>query len=189
VIGRLSGQVAAVSGTRLILDVQGVGYEIEATNGIAHGTAVGKETVVWVRTVVREGAFTLFAFETLQERDLFDTLCKVPGVGPSLGMAAVSNLGCERCVVAVKNEDVLTLRTVPGIGDRLARRIVSDLSRGKALGSVGGGDQPLGVVGELRSALENLGFHPREFESIVARCDPCLDLESALRWALAELRS
>ncbi len=187
-IGRLAGEVAEVSGSRLILDVRGVGYEVEATQGIAHRVRVGTETVVWVRTVVREGAFTLFGFETLGERDLFDTLCKVPGVGPSLGMSAVSTLGCDRAISAVRDEDVATLRTVPGIGDRLARRIVSDLSRGTTLPNVVGGEKVMGVVGELRSALENLGFHPREFEPLVARCDPSLDLESALRWALAELR-
>ncbi|MHB8189430.1 MAG: Holliday junction branch migration protein RuvA [Ferrimicrobium sp.] len=187
-IGRLAGTVVAVSPPHLIVDVHGVGYEVEVPRSFAEVALGGALIELWVRTVVRADAFVLYGFGALSERELFDMLVKVSGVGPSLALNVVSTLGVERCFSAVMMEDFTTLRSVPGVGEKTAKRIVIDLTSVVRQRGTIGGVAGTGTSDELRGALLALGFRTVEVEPLLARCDVSLSVEDALRWSLGELR-
>ena len=189
-IGRLSGRLVLVELPDVVIDVGGVGYELEVGSGFVSAAAVGDQVVAFVRTVVRPDALVLYGFASSQERQLFDSLLKIQGVGPALALNAISALGADGVWRAVADEDLARLRSISGVGDKTARRIVIELAvaaRGFA-GSRGGIAAVSPQRDELRSALAALGFRPAEIEGVVPRMPEELDLSDAVRWALKELR-
>ncbi len=189
-IGRLSGRLVLVELPDVVIDVGGVGYELEVGSGFVSAAAVGDQVVAFVRTVVRPDALVLYGFASSQERQLFDSLLKIQGVGPALALNAISALGADGVWRAVADEDLARLRSISGVGDKTARRIVIELAvaaRGFA-GSRGGIAALSPQRDELRSALAALGFRPAEIEGVVPRMPEELDLSDAVRWALKELR-
>ena len=189
-IGRLSGRLVLVELPHVVIDVGGVGYELEVGSGFVSAAAAGDQVVAFVRTVVRPDALVLYGFTSSQERQLFDSLLKIQGVGPALALNAISALGADGVWRAVADEDLARLRSISGVGDKTARRIVIELAvaaRGFA-GSRGGIAALSPQRDELRSALAALGFRPAEIEGVVPRMPEELDLSDAVRWALKELR-
>ena len=189
-IGRLSGRLVLVELPDVVIDVGGVGYELEVGSGFVSAAAVGDQVVAFVRTVVRPDALVLYGFASSQERQLFDSLLKIQGVGPALALNAISALGADGVWQAVADEDLARLKSISGVGDKTARRIVIELAvaaRGFA-GSRGGIAALSPQRDELRSALAALGFRSAEIEGVVPRMPEELDLSDAVRWALKELR-
>ena len=189
-IGRLSGRLVLVELPDVVIDVGGVGYELEVGSGFVSAAAVGDQVVAFVRTVVRPDALVLYGFASSQERQLFDSLLKIQGVGPALALNAISALGADGVWRAVADEDLARLKSISGVGDKTARRIVIELAvaaRGFA-GSRGGIAAVSPQRDELRSALAALGFRSAEIEGVVPQMPEELDLSDAVRWALKELR-
>ena len=118
-IGSVRGRIASKTPPQLMVDVGGLGYELEAPmSTFFHLPAVGQEVSLLTHLVVREDAHVLYAFATEGERRLFRSLIKVSGVGPKIALALLSGISVEafsRCVV---NEDITALTKVPGIGLR-----------------------------------------------------------------------
>ena len=127
-IGFLQGRIATKSAPGVILDVGGVGYELETPmSTFLQLPAVGAEVRLITHLSVREDAHVLYGFATEEERRLFRGLLKVSGVGPKIALAVLSGMsvsGFERCVVA---EDIATLTKVPGIGRKTAERLVVEM--------------------------------------------------------------
>lgn len=152
-IGYLSGKVLAKHGRELIIDVSGVGYQVFVNSRFL--PSANDEISVFIRTVVREDEFSLYGFETLRDRELFDFLCDVNGIGPKLAMTIVEELGYEAATAAIAGGDERALQSVTGVGAKTAKLMILSLG--------GKFEAPKQVADStLVDALINLGWKERE---------------------------
>jgi Holliday junction DNA helicase RuvA len=166
-IGRLSGMLVLKAPPLLVLDVGGVGYEVEAPMSTFYRLpSTGEKVALHTHLTVREDAHLLFGFATPAEKQLFRDLIKLSGVGPKLALAVLSGVSVEDFWLLVKNGDAARLTKLPGIGKKTAERMVLELREkaGGAAGaaSLGSGAQPASPLAEARAALEALGYKPAE---------------------------
>ncbi|TAK54791.1 MAG: Holliday junction branch migration protein RuvA [Gammaproteobacteria bacterium] len=166
-IGFLRGRLVRRQPPALLVDVGGVGYELEAPMSTFYRLAdAGGEVELHTHLVVREDAHLLFGFATEDERRLFRELLRVSGVGPKIALALLSGIDVDTFVRCVETEDVATLVRIPGVGRRIAERLVIEMrdriqSRGQAgagAASAGRGD----ARSEATAALVALGYRPAE---------------------------
>jgi len=192
-IGQLRGRLAAKHPPQLLLDVGGVGYEVEAPMSTFYGLpSVGAEVTLLTHLVVREDAHVLFGFGTERERSLFRELIKVSGLGPRIALGILSGASVEEFHRCVEAQDVAALTRIPGIGRKTAERLIIEMrDRLKALGHMAATD---GVVttgasgspqSEAFSALVALGYKPGEVTRLLQGADPALtSTEELIRHAL-----
>jgi Holliday junction DNA helicase RuvA len=127
-IGSVRGRIASKTPPQLMVDVGGLGYELEAPmSTFFHLPAVGEEVRLLTHLVVREDAHVLYGFGTESERRLFRSLIKVSGVGPKIALALLSGISVEAFSQCVLNEDITALTRVPGIGRKTAERLVVEM--------------------------------------------------------------
>lgn len=181
-ISFLEGDVAERSGARVVISVGGVGYEVQVpASTLAKLPPVGRPTRIYTRMVVRDDAMTLFGFANADERELFDLLVTVNGIGPKVALAFLSVLSPDAFRRAVSSNDVAALTVVPGVGKKVAQRVVLDL-KDKLGGDVVIVDGPLA---DVREALLSLGLSPQEAsEAMVGLPDGDRPVEDLLRDAL-----
>jgi Holliday junction DNA helicase RuvA len=204
VIAWLEGNLREKTPTRVVLDVNGVGYELLVSlQTFERLPDRGKTLAMHVRTVVREDAFLLFGFATPLERDAFDLLVRANRVGPKLAQAILSGIAPERLLQALRQGDQNALRRVPGVGPKMAERIGVELREGAGdllsqmgeadpgVDSVVGGEGAEGVRDQLLSALLNLGYPRSQAERVVdaaaAEAGDGASIESLIRVALRRL--
>jgi holliday junction DNA helicase RuvA len=178
-IGSVRGRIASKTPPQLMVDVGGVGYELEAPmSTFFHLPAVGEEVSLLTHLVVREDAHILYAFATEGERRLFRNLIKVSGVGPKIALALLSGISVEafsRCVV---NEDITALTKVPGIGRKTAERLVIEMRDrlGEPTAPAGAGVVPVAIGAspetEAYGALIALGYRPAEATRLLKAAGP-----------------
>ena len=182
-IAFLEGRVADKLGTTAVLDVNGVGYEVLVpTSTLAKLPSVGKVARLFTRMVVRDDAMLLYGFATGDERELFDLLVTVTGVGPKVALSFLSVLSPEALRRAIASGDVAALTVVPGVGKKVAQRVALDL-KDRLGGDVVVIDGPLV---DVREALLALGLSPQEAsEAMVGLpAEPDRPVEDLLREAL-----
>ncbi|OTG91059.1 Holliday junction branch migration protein RuvA [Acinetobacter sp. ANC 3813] len=176
-IGCLIGEVLALEISTVLLNVNGVGYEVDTPLSTFCQLQKGQKVTLWTHLVVREDAQLLFGFANAQEKTIFRTLLKVNGVGPKMALAILSTLSIEMLIHTVENEDVNTLVKVPGVGKKTAERLMIELrDRFKAMSS---GTAPSNstaeqiqftgnsAVAEAEAALQSLGYKPAEAQKLV----------------------
>ena len=192
-IGFLRGRLAAKHPPQLVVDVGGVGYELEAPMSTFYGLpALGAEVQLHTHLVVREDAHVLFGFGTERERSLFRELIKVSGVGPRIALAILSGVTVDQFHRCIEAQDVASLVRVPGIGRKTAERLVIEMrDRLKALAGpafVPGGvpaTGPAGAQAEAFAALVALGYKPPEVTRLLQKVDPAVTTtEELIRHAL-----
>jgi Holliday junction DNA helicase RuvA len=196
-IAFLRGRVLEKQPNRIILDVQGVGYELYVPLSTFYDLGdEGSECSLRVYTHVREDALQLFGFLTDLERQLFERLISISGIGPKLAVAVLSGVEARDLVTAVQRGDVARLTAIPGIGKKTAERIVLELRDRLAQLAVGVPEAaPAARAGDrlrddLVSALQNLGYHrPQADKAVDASLSsvPDATFEQALRQVLREL--
>jgi holliday junction DNA helicase RuvA len=180
VIARLRGRVEGRAGTGLVLDVNGVGYLVHATPSV-HRLGSGEITVE-VHTVVREDALQLYGFASADERELFELLLGVNGVGPKVALAIVSGSTPAEIRRAIARDDVKRFQAIPGIGLKTAQRVVLELKEKLTLvDAVADGD---GLT--ARDALIELGWTLVDAERALADVDAALPVEEQVRAALKQ---
>ena len=193
-IGRLQGVLLRKEPPALMLDVGGVGYELEAPMTTFYELpAVGERVTLYTHLVVREDAHLLYGFVREAQRRLFRELLKVNGVGPRVALAVLSGLSDEEFCRCVAEEDIARLTKVPGIGRKTAERLVIEMrdklpkdipmlaSTTTAAGPVAPGDP----VSEAVSALVALGYKPNEASRAVRSASTKgLSAEEIIRQAL-----
>ncbi|MGI8486769.1 MAG: Holliday junction branch migration protein RuvA [Thermomicrobiales bacterium] len=172
-IAALIGRVFETRGDSILVDVQGVVYQVMTSGRTIAGTGqVGSEITVLTRLIVRDDAQILFGFLTRAELQWFETLINVSGVGPRLACAMLTRFTSDELFSAIESEEVTLLSTVPGIGKRTASRILLDL-RGKLpadLGSAGSvALRSDGPEAEVAAALQSLGYTPNEARDAIIR--------------------
>jgi Holliday junction DNA helicase RuvA len=184
VIALLEGTLAEKGAGRVVLLVAGVGYEVAVpARTLVKLPPQGRPTRLYTRLHVRDDAMVLYGFATQDERVLFDHLITVTGVGPKVAMAVLSVLSPDALRRAIATGDDAALATVPGIGKKVAGRIILDL--GDRLG-FGADEAPTGPLAEVREALLGLGLTPQEARDALATLgrDGERPVEELLRQAL-----
>jgi Holliday junction DNA helicase RuvA len=166
VISFLEGEVTERSGGRVVIAVGGVGYEVQVpASTLAALPPVGRSARIHTRMVVRDDAMTLFGFGSADERELFDLLVTVNGIGPRVALSFLSVLSPDAFRRAVSAGDVAALTVVPGVGKKVAQRVVLDLKD-----RLGGDDVVVvdGPLADVRDALLALGLSPQEASAAMA---------------------
>ena len=197
-IAFLRGRVLEKQPNRVLVDVNGVGYEVVIPLSTFYDVGdEGAEVALRVHTHVREDALQLFGFLTLLERQMFERLIAVSGIGPKLAIAVLSGLETRDLVSAVQRADVARLTSIPGVGKKTAERIVLELkdrlTQIAIPAAVDAKPQAAGedrMRGDLLSALQNLGYHRNDAEraiDVVLEQSADRTLESALKDALRRL--
>ena len=168
-IGFLRGRLVRRQPPALLVDVGGVGYELEAPMSTFYQlAAAGDEVELHTHLVVRDDAHLLFGFATENERRLFRELLRVSGIGPKIALALLSGIDVEAFVRCVETEDVGTLVRIPGVGRRVAERLVVEMrdrvrAPGRAATAAGGVHAGRGDArAEATAALVALGYRPAE---------------------------
>jgi Holliday junction DNA helicase RuvA len=186
VIARLRGRAVARDAEGLVLEVGGVGYRVLATPSAIRKADGGDEVVVETHLHVREDALQLYGFAEAAERELFEKLLSVSGVGPKVALAIVSGYSPAELTRAIVREDAALFQTIPGIGKKTAQRVVLELKERIApLAAVDGPHLGAGdghVV--ARDALVELGYTAAEAEQRLAATDPELPPSERVRQAL-----
>jgi Holliday junction DNA helicase RuvA len=182
-IARLTGILAEMSGDSAVIDVAGVGYQVQLSGRtLAALGPVGGEVLVLTELQVREDAWTLFGFGSPHEREAFRALTSIQGVGGRLALAILSVLSPDELARAVAQDDKAMIGRANGVGPKLAARIANEL-QGK-LGVVGlGGGTPTprgGAASDALSALANLGFRPADASAAVNAAVDDLGAEASL---------
>ncbi len=196
-IAFLRGRILEKQPNRIIVDVQGVGYELHVPLSTYYDVGdEGSDVAVRVHTHVREDALQLYGFLTDLERQLFERLIGISGIGPRLAIAVLSGVDSRDLVTAVQRGDVARLTAIPGIGKKTAERIVLELRDrlsqlsmpvAEAVPAASGPDR---LRSDLISALQNLGYHrPQAEKAVESTLSSASDatFEDALKHVLREL--
>jgi Holliday junction DNA helicase RuvA len=179
VIARLRGTVAARSPAGLLIDVGGVGYLVAATPRV--NARVGEEATIQIHTHVREDALQLYGFASTDERDLFELLLGVSGIGPKVALAIVSGSPPAELRRAIARDDLARFEAIPGIGRKTAQRVVLELK--DRLGSPEP-TVPAGEGLEARDALVALGWNVIDADRALDGIDGSLSTEEQVRQVL-----
>jgi Holliday junction DNA helicase RuvA len=187
VIASLRGRLEATGGDWAIVDVNGVGFRVYVpTSTLSTFGRVGAPVRLYTHLHVREDIMALYGFSTFEELSLFQTLTGVSGVGPKLGLAMLSSLRVEQITAAVAGGDIELLTTVPGIGRKIAGRLVLELKDKIGVGLSLLPLQDSQGQADVVSALTTLGYSVAEAARAVASLpDGDLSLEEKVRQALA----
>ena len=197
-ISFLRGRVHDKHPNAVTVDVGGVGYDVHVPLSTFYNLGEeGEEVSLRVYTHVREDALQLYGFLTEVERQLFERLISISGIGPKLAIVVLSGMETRDLIAAVQRADVARLTNIPGIGKKTAERIVLELKdRLKQVAvSVTAGAEPTAspadqLRGDLLSALLNLGYHRQQAEKAIdatVKSNPNASFEHAVRTALREL--
>lgn len=194
-LARLTGTLDEKSAGQLIVDVGGVGYEVFIPFSTYYELGeVGDRVTLQIHTHVKENELSLYGFLTGREKDLFNLLIQISGIGPKLGVIILSGLPADELAEAVLAGDLVRLTSIPGVGKKTAERMVLELKEklDKLMpdrSSEESGKLPAGVSEDVLSALVNLGYQRRAAEKAVraAAREGKSDFEILLRNALSTL--
>ncbi len=193
-IGRLSGKLIEKLPPQVVVDVNGVGYEVDVPMTTFYLLpALGEATVLYTHQVVREDAHLLFGFASRDERETFRQLIKVTGIGARIALAILSGMTADELAMAIASEDIKRLSSVPGIGKKTAERLVLEL-RGKlvtqGVAAVPGG-LPFVATPDERSDITNallaLGYNEKEAAAAMKSLPADITVSEGIRLALKGL--
>jgi len=196
-IAHLRGRILEKHPNRIIVEVDGVGYDVSVPLSTFYGLGEpGGEIALRIHTHVREDALALYGFASLLEQDLFERLIGVSGIGPKLALAVLSGIEPLELVQAIERGDLARLTAIPGVGKKTSERIVLELkdrlprARPAAV-AVGGESQAPALRDDLLSALMNLGYHrplaEKAVDAALRAGGSDVGFERTLKQALREL--
>ena len=203
-IGKLFGFIDEIKDEYVILNVNDVGYLVYCSLKTISQIANKKDKIeLYIETVVKEDSITLFGFANQLEKETFNTLCKVSGVGVKMALKILSFLSTEEIIFSIANKDKETFKKIPTVGDKIAVRIVTELAKCSLLKNI----DVLGIsnqnstttmetesnikkVNDTIKALENLGYQRKQVLDLVKTIDrekPHLTLESLITETLKNI--
>ena len=204
-IGKLTGIVDDIFEESIILNVSGVGYLVFCSNNTIFNLTSNQILSIYIETIVREDAIILFGFPTLIEKECFQTLCKVGGVGNKVSIKILSMLTIEEIATAIIEQDKETFCTVSGVGPKLAGKIIAELDGCAFAKKIGSNPinkngkleiNPKGLdkilIKEATKALENLGYHKHKITPIIDSIlenRPDLTVESLITESLKKINN
>ncbi len=190
-ISRLRGIVLEKNPPLVVLDIQGVGYETQVSMQTFYTLpAVGEEVQLYTQLVVREDAHLLFGFSSREERETFQALVKVSGIGAKSALGILSALTSDELATAIANEDIKRLTAAPGIGKKTAERLVLEL-RGKLVGNNHNDSLLIPAVNSQHDDIINtliaLGYSDKEARSACKNLPEGTDISEGVRLALKNM--
>lgn len=190
-IGFLTGNIISLKPTKLLLDVNGVGYNVNISINTFEKISDKKEVSLFIYTNVKEDSITLFGFYSETEKEMFEHLISVNGIGPKLGQNILSGIQVEDLQNAIQIGDVSRIVAIPGIGRKTAERVILEL-KGKvdSVSSSGELTTSFTIKNEATSALTTLGYNIKIAENIVREIlakNPNSTLEELIKLSLSLL--
>ena len=187
-IGRLSGILLEKNPPQILLDVQGVGYEVDVPMSTFYNLpALNEKVVLHTCMIVREDAQLLYGFGLHEERAAFRQLLKISGVGPKLALSVLSGLSLADLALAVANKDVTRLTRIPGVGKKTAERLLLEL-QGKfavtAAGAAPGAAAASAANNDIVNALLALGYNDKEADWAAKQLPAGAGVSDGIRQAL-----
>ena len=196
-IAHLRGHISQKQPNRIVIDVNGVGYDVSVPLSTFYGLGdEGSDIALRIHTHVREDSLALYGFATTLELDLFERLIGVSGIGPKLALAVLSGIEPRELVRAIEQADVARLTSIPGVGRKTSERIVVELKdrlprlRPAVAAAGAGAVEPSTLRDDVLSALVNLGYHRPLSEravDVAVKATPDGSFERTLKQALREL--
>jgi Holliday junction DNA helicase RuvA len=200
-IGRLRGEILEKQPPMLLIEVQGVGYELFAPMSTFYHLPESGDVLLHTHLSVSENAHQLYGFATKEERSLFRQLIKVSGVGPKMALAVLSTMEPNDVVVAIVSDNIVALSKVPGVGKKTAERLVIEmrdrvkdwqLPSGPAVSAGQKSPERLAntILAEAESAMVSLGYKPAEASKVInkiAKEHPVTRSEDLIRLALRSM--
>ena len=189
-IGRLKGTLVEKTPPTILIDVSGVGYEVDVPmSTFCNLPEAGAAVTLLTHFVVREDAMLLYGFGTAAEREAFRALIRISGVGPRIALAVLSGLTVDQLAAAVEKGEAGLLTRIPGIGKKTAERLILDL-KGKLTGAAfaaRGGAPESAARADIVSALAALGYSEREALAAVKKLPADVGVSEGIRLALKSL--
>ena len=185
-IGKLQGVIDYIGPDWVILMVGGVGYKVYTPEIFTLKMPVA----LWIETVVREDSIRLFGFSTVAAQNLFNQLTTVSGVGPKVAMAIMSTIKTETLMTAIATGDAKTIATAPGVGKKVAEKIIVELKNKMGGGNFDFGNDNGGALPDLLAALESLGYRRMDIVDMAQKLvsnNPGLDVSKLVPMALKEI--
>ena len=171
------GDIVEQIANYIVIDVGGIGYKLYVPNPYSFKEL--NNTKVYVYSHVREDEYTLYGFKSVEERDLFLRLIDVKGLGPKMAITILASCSINGLVDAIDRENILYLKKIPKVGEKLARQIILDL-KGK-LTSVENNNE---INDELTLALESLGYKSQDIKNVIGKVDNTLSIEDQIKESL-----
>ncbi len=185
-IGKLQGIIDYIGDGYVILMTGGVGYKVYTPEYLTPKATIS----LWIETIVREDSIRLFGFSTMTAQNLFNQLTTVSGVGPKVALAIMSTIKTETLMSAIATGDAKTIATAPGVGKKVAEKIIVELKNKMGGGSFDFGTVNDGVLPDLLSALESLGYRRMDIIDMAQKLvsnNPKLDVAQLVPIALKEI--
>ncbi|MCR4917482.1 MAG: Holliday junction branch migration protein RuvA [Alphaproteobacteria bacterium] len=188
-IGKLQGFVDYIGDGFIILMVSGVGYKVYTPEIFAQKDNIS----LWIETVVREDSIRLFGFSNLAGQNLFNMLTGVSGVGPKVAMAIMGTIKTDTLLTAVATGDAKTIATAPGVGKKVAEKIIVELKSkvgGSSFGTSLSDNGASGILTDLLAALESLGYRRMDIIEVAQKLvsqNPTADVAKLVPMALKEI--
>jgi Holliday junction DNA helicase RuvA len=186
-IAHVSGEVVEKTGNALIIDVGGIGYEVQVAASDFEGAALGQDVKLYTHDHLRENAHELFGFSHLTAKRLFELLISVSGVGPKMALAILGLGDVETTRSAIAQSDVAFIQRASGVGKRIAERITVDLKDkvGAPGTTLAPGTPITGVASDdALDALLALGYSIQQANEALAQVDASLDVQARVKQAL-----
>ena len=191
------GKLIHTTTSSAVVECAGVGYNGQTTINTLKQIKIGTEVTLYTYLNVREDAMELFGFATATELETFKTLISVSGVGPKAGLAILSQLSPEQVAMAIATDDVKTITRAPGIGKKIAQRIILELKDKLAKAAVSdsgfsavSGEAAAAVSGNVPKAIEALGvlgYTPADVSPVLATLDSSLPVEQLIAMTLRQM--
>lgn len=189
-IGYLTGKIISSKPTQIILDVNGVGYLVNISISTFEKIYDKESVSLFIHTSVKEDSITLFGFYTQSEKEMFELLISISGIGPKVSLGILSGIAVDDLKDAIANGNVSRLIAIPGIGRKTAERVVLELRNKVDSIKSDGSIKETSVKDEAVSALATLGYQRQIAEKVVRDLlaeNPNYSLEELIRKALAGL--
>ncbi len=183
-IAYLTGTILNLDDKSLTLDVNNVGYEVLVPLNILLSLKVGANISLFIHSHIREDQFTLFGFETREEKDVFKKLISVSGVGPKSALTTLSVATPSNLVRYIESGDANNFLKIPGLGKKTIEKIILEL-RGK-FGAIAITSETE-EMSNARLALETLGYNARDISTVLSKLHPELDMNSLIKESLKQL--
>ncbi|MBQ2281039.1 MAG: Holliday junction branch migration protein RuvA [Ruminococcus sp.] len=191
------GKLIHTTTSSAVVECAGVGYNCQTTINTLKQIKIGTEVTLYTYLNVREDAMELFGFATATELETFKTLISVSGVGPKAGLAILSQLSPEQVAMAIATDDVKTITRAPGIGKKIAQRVILELKDKLAKAAVSdsgfsavSGEAAAAVSGNVPKAIEALGvlgYTPADVSPVLATLDSSLPVEQLIAMTLRQM--
>jgi Holliday junction DNA helicase RuvA len=190
-IGFLSGKIISAKPTKILLDVNGVGYSVNISINTFESISDKQSVSLYIHTNVKEDSITLFGFYAEAEKDMFELLISVNGIGPRLAISILSGIRVDDLKNAIQSGDVSRIIAVPGIGRKTAERLVLELkNKVDQVVEAGGKDIPFSIKNEAISALTTLGYNYKVADNVVRNIlseNGSISLEELIKKSLGNL--